>query len=263
MTDLDARSAELAAGLASVRARIRAACEAAGRDPQEVTLVVVTKFFPAADVLRLARLGVTDIGENRDQEAAAKVAELTELIAGASAEGGEPVALPRVHFIGQLQTNKAGSVARYADVVHSVDRERLVRSLQRGAEAAGRTLDVLLQVNLDDEGASAASGAAGAARGGADARGGVAPTQVSALAESVADCGALRLGGLMGVAPLGGDAAAAFERLAAVSRELRATYPEADRLSAGMSGDLEAAIAAGATHLRVGSAILGSRPARG
>ena len=265
----DVRTAELAEGLGAVRARIRAACAACGRDPQEVTLVVVTKFFPAQDVARLARLGVRDIGENRDQEASAKVAEVRELAAGdrsdeaggsgkggSAGQSGEVGEVPTVHFIGQIQTNKAGSVARYADVVHSVDREKLARSLQRGAHAADRTIEVLLQVNLDPEPADSAGG-------GTASRGGVAPADLAALAATVADCPALRLRGLMGVAPLGGDPAQAFERLAQLSAQLRRTYPDADVVSAGMSGDLEAAIAAGATHLRVGSAILGSRRPHG
>ena len=255
----DARTAELAARLDAVRARIRRACEAHGRDDDEVTLVVVTKFFPAQDVLRLARLGVTDIGENRDQEASAKVAELRTLIeAETETDAGQSVpTMPRVHFIGQIQTNKAGSVARYADVVHSVDRERLARALQRGAQTADRTLEVLLQVNLDDADTDTDTGASNASRGG------VAPADLGALAATVAECDALRLRGLMGVAPLDGDAAQAFAHLAQLSADLRAEHSAADLLSAGMSGDLEAAIAAGATHLRVGSAILGSRPPRG
>ena len=231
------RREHLAAGLATVRRRIEVACADSGRDPGEVTLVVVTKFFPASDLALLVGLGVADIGENRDQEASAKLAELAAVDPSARAS-------LRVHFIGQLQTNKAASVARYADMVHSLDRDRLGTALAQGAQRAGRVLDVLVQVGLD--------GAAG--------RGGVAPEQVPALADRVAAAQGLRLRGLMAVAPLDADPDAAFAALAALGRDLRERHPEASVLSAGMSGDLEAAVRHGATHLRVGSAILGSRP---
>jgi PLP dependent protein len=228
------RKGELAVGLASVRARIAGAAVAAGRDPTSVTLVVVTKTFPAADVRALAALGVKDVGENRDQEAAVKASRCADLDL-------------RWHFVGQLQTNKAASVAGYASVVHSVDRLRLVDALQRGAVRAQRSLDVLLQVDLDESQDPAG-------RGGAD------PAQLPALAEAVQAAPALRLRGLMAVAPLGVDPAGPFERLAQLAGALRADHPEASWLSAGMSADLEAAVAVGATHVRVGSAILGGRP---
>ncbi len=230
MTEASPRRDELAAALTAVRGRITRALELAGRD-DEPHLVVVTKLFPASDVDLLADLGVTDVGENRDQEAAAKCDEVRDR---------ERLTL---HFIGQLQSNKAGSVARYADVVQSVDRPKVARALARGAEAAGRVLDVTLQVSLDE--------AAG--------RGGVAPDGVAALADLVAGESALRLRGVMAVAPLGADPRPAFDRLRDVSQALRRDHPDADWVSAGMSGDLEEAVAAGATHLRVGSAILGTR----
>jgi hypothetical protein len=226
----DDRLAELAANLGRVRARLAAACRAAGRDPEAVSLVAITKTWPADDVRRLAALGVRDVGENRDQEARPKAAACADL--GLV-----------WHFVGQLQTNKARSVAGYADVVHSVDRPRLVSALDRGAVEAGRAVGVLLEVALDGE----------AGRGGA-------PTaEVPALAALVAESAALRLLGVMGVAPLGADPAPAFARLAAVSAALRSEHPQAGWISAGMSGDLEAAIAAGATHVRVGTALLGRR----
>ncbi len=227
-----ARREELSGSLAVVRERIAAAAVAAGRHPEDIDLVVVTKYFPASDVDLLADLGVTAVGENRDQEAAAKCAELVhrELLS--------------VHFIGQLQSNKAASVVRYADVVQSVDRIKLVRGLDRACEAAGRRLEVLVQVGLDGSGG----------RGGAD------PGEVPALAAAIAHSPGLHLRGVMAVAPLGSDARAAFDRLRDIAEGLRAEHPEATWMSAGMSGDLEAAVAAGATHLRVGSAILGSRP---
>ena len=246
----DDRRTQLARGLAQVRARIEHAARSAGRDPGDVTVVVVTKTFPASDVRLLAELGVRDIGENRDQEAAEKSGECAGLGL-------------RWHFVGQLQTNKADSVATYADVVHSVDRLRLVDALQRGAARSGRTLDVLVQVDLDEAlgaaGAAGAPGAAGAA--GPAGRGGADPAELLPLAAAVESAPALRLRGLMAVAPLGADPVAAFDRLAGLAATLRAAYPGAVWLSAGMSEDFEAAVAAGATHVRVGSAILGRRPA--
>ncbi|WP_265444351.1 YggS family pyridoxal phosphate-dependent enzyme [Flexivirga meconopsidis] len=234
MYDGSPRRDELAARLATVRERIDRACDAAGRSAEDVTLIAVTKFFPASDVAILAELGVHDVGENRDQEASAKVDELPPEVRDRLT----------VHFVGQLQSNKAGHVARYADVVQSVDRPKIARALDRAAAAADRRLEVLLQVDL--------SGAAG--------RGGVAPEAARALADEVAESEALRLRGVMAVAPLGEDPAPAFERLAGVAHAIREGHPDADWMSAGMSGDLEQAVAAGATHLRVGSAILGSRP---
>ena len=232
MSDPLAATEERRAALADALRRVRERISATGTDP---TLVAVTKFFPASDAAALVDLGVTDIGENRDQEAAAKVAEL-------EAGGRRP---QRVHFIGQLQSNKAAHVARYADVVESVDRGKIVTALEKGARAAERRLDVLLQVDL----------------GGDDAgRGGVAPAGLSALAERVAESDVLDLRGLMAVAPLGEDPEAAFARLADLHARLRQAHPEASWLSAGMSGDLESALAHGATHVRVGSAILGARP---
>jgi pyridoxal phosphate enzyme (YggS family) len=235
--DPAARREELATNLHHVRERIGAACRAAGRPPGEVSLIVVTKFFPVADVEILFRLGVTDIGENRDQEASAKVAALAPDVR----QGLE------VHFIGQLQSNKAVSLASYADTVHSLDRDKLVRALDRAAGAAGREIGALVQVSLDGD-------------PGGHGRGGVSPAGVAALAERVAAVRHLTLRGVMAVAPLGVDPAEAFAQLAAVAQGVRADHPEATWISAGMSADLEAAVANGATHLRVGSAILGSRP---
>jgi pyridoxal phosphate enzyme (YggS family) len=230
----DSRTAELSAALAAVETRIAAACSAAGRDRAGVTLVVVTKTYPGDDVARLAALGVRDVGENREQEGAAKHAECAGLGLG-------------WHFIGQLQTNKARSVAGWADLVHSVDRSPLVAALARGAERAGRVLDCLVQVSLDGD----------------PARGGVPLQELPALAEAVAGASALRLRGVMAVAPLGADPFAAFAVLPRLLDEVRRVAPGADVVSAGMSGDLEAAVACGATHLRVGTAILGRRPALG
>jgi pyridoxal phosphate enzyme (YggS family) len=232
-----ARRAELAGNLAAVRARIAAACAAAGRDAGELTLIAVTKTQPAADVLALAGLGVTDFGENRDQEAAPKAAAC----AGATITW---------HFIGQLQTNKAHSVASYAHVVHSVDRIRLVHALGSGARAAGRELTCLVQVSLDD------------AASHDPARGGVLPASALGIAEAIAAEEGLVLGGVMAVAPLEGDPSPAFATLRIVSGNIRSVDPAATVISAGMSGDLEAAVKEGATHLRIGTALLGNRRLR-
>jgi hypothetical protein len=222
------RRAELAANLAEVDARISAACAAAGRGRDEVTLVGITKTWPASDAALLRELGVTDLGENRDQEAAPKAA-----------------AVPGVtwHFVGQLQTNKASSVASYAHVVHAVDRLALVDALAKGAVRAGRTLTALVQVSLDAD----------------PHRGGALPDDVPALAAALAGTDGLVLGGVMAVAPLGADPRVAFAQLAQVAAALVLEHPAATMISAGMSGDLEAAIAAGATHVRVGTALLGHR----
>jgi pyridoxal phosphate enzyme (YggS family) len=234
------RRAEIAANLARLEERIAAACAAAGRHRADLTLVAVTKTFPASDVGQLAALGIRDVGENRDQEAAAKVAACREA-------GVERLVW---HFVGQLQRNKAGSVATYADVVHSVDRRRLVPALDRAAGAAGRRLTALVQVDLRDEPVD-------------DGRGGAAPSEVAEVAAAVAAADHLTLGGVMAVAPMDSDPDAAFARLAEIAGHLHEEHPHALAVSAGMSGDLEAAIRHGATHLRVGSALLGSRPPLG
>ncbi|OKH93007.1 YggS family pyridoxal phosphate-dependent enzyme [Streptomyces uncialis] len=239
MTD---RREELARNLARVEERITAACTAAGRERAEVTLVVVTKTYPADDVLILGELGVRQVAENRDQEAAPKAAATT--------------AAPLTwHFVGQLQTNKVRSVLGYASVVQSVDRGRLVTALSREAVRTGQEVTCLIQVALDAD------------ESGRGARGGVGPQGVPELADLLADAEGLRLGGLMTVAPLTGPYAGrqreAFGRLMDLSTALRADHPAANMVSAGMSGDLEEAVAAGATHVRVGSAVLGVRPRLG
>jgi pyridoxal phosphate enzyme (YggS family) len=235
-----ARRAELAGSLGAVRARIADACVAAGREPQSVTLIAVTKTHPAADVVALVALGVGDIGESRDQEASAKVAEVAALRLARPAD--EPLAHLRLHFVGRLQSRKARSVAGYADAVHSVDRAELVGPLAAGVTRAGRgALDVFVQVSLDGD----------------PSRGGVPADRVVGLADVVAACPQLRLRGVMAIAPLAADALSAFADLAAVAARLRVAHPLADAISAGMSGDLEAAVANGSTHVRVGSALLG------
>ncbi|WP_406057666.1 YggS family pyridoxal phosphate-dependent enzyme [Streptomyces sp. NBC_01077] len=239
MTD---RTSELAENLARVEARITAACTAAGRAREEVTLIVVTKTYPASDVRILHGLGVRHVAENRDQDAAPKAAACADLDL-------------TWHFVGQLQTNKVRSVVGYADVVQSVDRLKLVSSLSAAAEKEGREVGCLLQVALDAE-----SGERGD-------RGGVAPDGIEELAAAVDAAPGLRLDGLMTVAPLSGPyegrQRAAFDRLMDLSTALRATRPAANMVSAGMSADLEEAVAAGATHVRVGTAVLGVRPKLG
>ncbi len=224
------REQEIAAGLAEVEARIARACRAAGRERGEVTLVAVTKTYPSSDIRILARLGVRDIGENRDQEASVKARECADL----------PLTW---HFVGQLQTNKVRSVAGYAHLVHSVDRSRLVQALSRAAERAGREVGCLVQVALDDD----------------PARGGARPVDVPRLADEIAGSPGLRLAGVMAVAPLGEEPGKAFARLAELARAVQASHPGATIVSAGMSGDLDEAIAHGATHVRVGTALLGPR----
>lgn len=223
------RREQLAASLAALEDRLVTACSAAGRLRGDVLLVAVTKTRPVSDVELLRDLGVLDVGENRDQEAREKAAAVPGV---------------RWHFVGGLQTNKARSVASYADAVHSVDRIALVDALSAGAERAGRTLDVLLQVSLDGD----------------PGRGGALLDDLPSLADAAAAAPGLRLAGVMAVAPLGTDPAVAFASLAEVSGRLRRSHPEATAVSAGMSGDLEQAIAAGATHVRVGTALLGERP---
>jgi PLP dependent protein len=231
------RRAELVARLGAVRARLADACAGVGRDPHDVTIVAVTKTFPAIDIAGLASIGVTDIGENRDQDARAKIAELE-----ASRWELPPL---RWHFVGRLQTNKCRSVARYAHVVHSVDRVTVASALAAGAQQAERKLLVFAQVSLDED----------------PARGGVVPAGLGELADHVAALEGLTLIGIMAVAPLGADPDAAFERLATISAGLQNAHPEASAISAGMSEDLEAAVRYGATHVRIGSALLGRRTA--
>jgi pyridoxal phosphate enzyme (YggS family) len=224
------RREQLAANLADLEERIVLACTKAARARDELTLVAVTKTWPVSDCRLLRDLGLTDLGENRDQEASEKAASLDGV---------------RWHFVGAVQTNKARSVASYADVVHSVDRPSVVSVLGDGAVRAGRSVDVLLQVSLDGD----------PDRGGAD------PAAVPGLADQVVGTAGLRLAGVMAVAPLGADPAGAFALLAEVAAQLRVLHPAATAISAGMTGDLEQAVAAGATHLRVGTALLGARSA--
>ncbi|GAB2658418.1 YggS family pyridoxal phosphate-dependent enzyme [Kribbella swartbergensis] len=230
------RADELRDNLRQARERIEKACEAAGRTPDEVTLVAITKTFPVSDVRTLTALGVDDVGENREQELKVKAPDCPDVT---------------WHFVGQLQSKKARSVVRYASVVHSVDRSSLVTALSKAAVAEERIVRCLLQVSLASYGpAEAATGAN---------RGGLEPSAVLELAAEVAAADGLELGGVMAVAPLGSDPDEAFAGLREVASRLRSEHPGADWISAGMSEDLDAAIRHGATHVRLGRALLGTR----
>jgi pyridoxal phosphate enzyme (YggS family) len=226
---MTSRRDELAANLAAVERRVIAACAAAGRERDEVTVVAISKTWPATDVALLRDLGVREFGENRDEEAAGKAAAVPDV---------------RWHFVGTVQRNKARSITTYSDVVHSLDRPALVDALSNGAVRAHRVVDVLVQVDLDET----------------PHRGGARPEAVLELAELATHAEGLRLAGVMAIAPLGADPAAAFARLATLAEQVRRRHADATVVSAGMSGDLEAAVAAGANLLRVGTALFGVRP---
>jgi pyridoxal phosphate enzyme (YggS family) len=231
------RTAQIAARLTVARERITAAALGAGRDPLDVHLVVVTKTRPIEDIAALAALGARDLGENRHQEAEAKAALTSELGI-------------RWHFVGQIQSNKAARIAAYADVVHAVDSVKVAKRLDRGTGEHGRGLGCFVQVNLDRD----------AARSG---RGGAVGDEVDRVADAVAAAPALRLLGVMGVAPYPGDPRMAFSALAETSHRLSAQHPDATAVSAGMSDDFEVAIGLGATHVRIGALVLGPRPPLG
>ena len=235
-------SASLAERLALVQEGIAEAARNAGRDVNDLTTIVVTKFHPAQLVRDLYELGVRNVGENRHQEAEAKAAELAELDL-------------TWHFIGQLQSNKARAVRKYASVVHSVDRDSLVTSLGNAAfTPTGEpennivpVLDCFVQLNLTQD----------------PGRGGVQPADVVELAELVAAQPSLNLLGVMAVAPLDEEPRVAFARVRAASERVQSVIPTATFISTGMSHDYAAAISEGATHLRIGSAITGNRPVSG
>ncbi len=231
----DRRREELARRREAVLQRVASAATAAARKPQELTVITVTKTFPASDVALLRELGVLDIGENRAQELASKLSELQP--------PPPSVAAIRWHFIGQLQSNKAALIARECTALHTLDRPALLAPLDRAAARAARVLDVFLQLSLDGD----------------PHRGGAVEADIPALADAVAECAALRLAGLMAVPPLGAAPRPAFARLRAISERVRASHPDARALSAGMSADLEEAVMEGATHLRIGTDLMGSR----
>lgn len=230
------RISELQANLHDVEREISDACIAANRNRADVTLIAVTKTWPASDVDLLATLGITDVGENRDQEARPKRDEVQS-------------ATLNWHAIGQLQTNKAKSVATWADVVHSVDRLDLVTALAKAVAGRKPPLKVLIQANLD--------------LNPTENRGGALPNELLKLAEQISQCEGLHLQGVMGVAPLAGDDEMAFFRLQEFAHQIQSAFPEANWISAGMSGDFAIALKYGATHLRIGSSILGNRGFQG
>ena len=227
------RLSEIQSNLEIIQTRIKNACSAAGRDISEITLIAVTKTYPASDVDLLKELGIEHVGENRDQEASSKKDEVKNEF--------------KWHFIGQLQSNKAKSVVNYADLIHSVDRWSLAKEIQRNAQGINKVQPVLIQVDLDQSGPD-------------PTRGGIWPAELSELASSISQASHLELRGLMSVAPLGEKPELAFARLKDIRSSFLKEHPQAQILSAGMSDDLEAAILHGATHLRIGSALLGERP---
>lgn len=227
------RLKDIQSNLEKINTRIAEACSRSKRNISEITLIAVTKTYPASDVDLLKQLGIENVGENKDQEASGKISQVKEKFSW--------------HFIGQLQSNKAKSVVTYADLIHSVDRLSLAKELQKSASAIAKKQKVLIQVDLDQSGPDSS-------------RGGVWPADLAGLAQFISQSENLELAGLMSVAPLGENPSEAFERLAQIRSDFLKNYPNALILSAGMSEDLEAAIEHGATHLRIGSALLGERP---
>ena len=244
----DVRTAELKGNLQDIRERMNAAATSVGRAPQEVALTVVTKTYPADDVLRLYGLGVRDFAENRDQEATPKASAVAEVLGVGAGErhGATNLDQPTWHFVGQAQTNKANSIVRYATIIESIDRVKLARAIDKAATSQDvYPRKCLIQVNLDPE--------APVDRGGAQ------PDLIPELAEAIATSESLELGGVMAVAPLGQDPRKAFENLAQIHQNLLRDFPGAGMMSAGMSSDFELAIQLGATHVRLGAAVLGQR----
>lgn len=226
----------IAARLHDVRARIAAAAQRAGRDAAGVSLLAVSKTWPAAAVREGAAAGQRAFGENYVQEAAAKIEALRRLDL-------------RWHLIGHLQSNKAAQAAPLFDCIESVDRAKLLPLLDAARAASGRgPLDILLQVNIDDEASKS----------------GCAPADLPALAEAAARCPNLSLRGLMGIPAPVADLdmrRRSFAALHDLFEQLREQHPQIDTLSMGMSEDFELAIAEGATRVRVGSALFGPRGA--
>ena len=246
------RVAELTHALAAVRSRLARAAEAAGRPVEQIQLLPITKYFPAGDVAILWRLGCRAFGESREQEASAKIAEFNKLIA-ASADSGPNPGPARWHMVGQIQRNKARQIAGWADTVHSVSTAKVVAALD-GATAQAladgrriRRLRVFVQISLDGD----------TSRGGVDIGDAGA---VDLICAQIADSEALELVGLMAVPPVGADADTAFAALAAEHRRVLSSHPGATELSAGMSGDIEAAVRHGSTCVRVGTSLMGQRP---
>jgi pyridoxal phosphate enzyme (YggS family) len=220
---MSTRKAEIAQSLQEVKERIQSAAASVNRNPNEISLIVVTKTFPISDIEILRDLGEVNFGENRDQEA-----------------GPKAQAIPATwHFQGQIQSNKIKSICEWADVIHSISSEK---EILRFAQSPRRH-QVFLQVSLD----------------GQEGRGGASPSDLAQIADLVNQSNNLELLGLMAVAPLGVEPDKAFADLAHINQGFVGQFPNSKYLSAGMSGDFETAIKYGATHIRVGSSILGSR----
>lgn len=219
----------------SVLERIESAARQAGRQATDIELIVVTKNHPATLVLDLIELGARHFGENRDQEARPKA----ETVATSTDSK-----IYDWHFVGQLQSNKVKSVLGYANTIHSLDRPSLLNELIKQAKTSAKPVDVFIELNLTDD----------------LGRGGIEPKDIRSFAEKVAQSSDLNLLGVMGVAGLDQEPEREFERIRDASQQLQMAFPSAKYISAGMSGDFETAILAGATHLRIGTAITGNRP---
>ena len=247
------RESELTRALAAVRSRLAVAAEAAGRNVSEIELLPITKFFPATDVAILSRLGCRSVGESRDQEASAKVAEVARLASSSSlASSRDDLRDMHWHMVGRIQRNKARSLANWAHTAHSIDSTRLVTALGRAVSAAlgeGRRrhpLRVYVEVSLDGD----------VSRGGVDI---TAAGAVDDVCAQVEESKSLELVGLMSIPPLGWDPDEAFDRLQSEHRRVLESHPRAVGLSAGMSNDFEIAVKHGSTCVRVGTALLGPR----
>ena len=225
------RKSELLSNLTNVQKKVSAAGVRASRAEGEITLIAVTKNFPSSDVELLAEIGISDVGENKDQEAKQKYKETKSKLVW--------------HFIGQLQSNKVKSVVSYAHYVHSVDRLNLAKEISKQCVAINKEIQVFIQVDLGEDNQN---------------RGGVAAKSLPLLAAEIETLPKVKLVGLMAVAPLNTVPADAFEKLIEIRAGFLQDHPQARLLSIGMSDDFETAIEFGATHLRIGSLLLGVRP---
>jgi pyridoxal phosphate enzyme (YggS family) len=224
------RNEELQQNLNDIQNQIQKACDSAGRALCDVHLIAVSKTWPASDIRILHELGVRDFGESKDQEAIEKVAELSDLDIN-------------WHFIGQVQTNKLNHIAKYADVVHALDRPKVITGLDAAAGKLNRQITGLLQISLDGD----------------ESRGGVRIEAALELADLLSKCENLSFGGVMAVAPISMEPDVAFAKLLNIAGQIQENHPTAKIISAGMSEDFESALKNGATHLRIGSALLGKR----
>ena len=229
----ESRLIQLTENYQKIQSRIIEACNKSGRNTSDITVIAITKTYPAKDVDLLKRIGIENVGENKDQEASEKYKEVKNKFIW--------------HFVGQLQTNKVKSVVQYADYIHSVDRLSLVKEIQKMSQKINKIQKVLIQIELDESQND-------------ENRGGVNPQNLNDLAQEISSSPNLELSGLMSVAPLNMTSNQAFSKLEKIRSEFIKTYPLAKMLSAGMSDDLEEAVSHGATHLRIGSALLGERP---